>query len=170
MNLDIISINIWQILISLCNLAILFLILKKFLYKPVKNVLAQRQAAIDDCYSSAAEAEKDAFAAKEEYRHRLENARQEADGIIDSAKAVASKRGDEIVAQAQNEADSIVRQAQNDAVLERKKAEEDIRRQIVDVSSAIAEKMLEREINEDDHKELIDSFIDSIGDGDGSDK
>ena len=41
-SLDIISINIWQILISLCNLVLLFLILKKFLYKPVHNVLAQR--------------------------------------------------------------------------------------------------------------------------------
>ena len=55
--------------------------------------------------------------------------------------------------------------AENEAALERKKAIDGIKREIVDVSGAIAEKMLEREINSDDHRALIDSFIENIGDG-----
>ena len=51
-NLEVISVNIWHILISLCNLLILFLILKKFLYAPVKKVMAQRRASIDESYST----------------------------------------------------------------------------------------------------------------------
>ena len=52
-SLDVISVNIWQILISLCNLVILFLILKKFLFKPVQKVTQTRRAELDDIYSEA---------------------------------------------------------------------------------------------------------------------
>ena len=61
---DIISVNVWQILISLCNLAILFLILKKFLYQPVKKALARRQADLDAQYAKADEAHEALDAAK----------------------------------------------------------------------------------------------------------
>ena len=72
--LDVISVNIWQILIPLANLLIMFLILKKFLFKPVQNVLAQRQAQVDRIY---ADAEQDRTAAgdmKQEYETRLASA------------------------------------------------------------------------------------------------
>ena len=59
-SLDIISVNLWQILISLANLTILFLLLKKFLYKPVTKMLEQRQAEIDSSYNDAENAKKDA--------------------------------------------------------------------------------------------------------------
>ena len=52
-SLDIISVNLWQILISLANLTILFLLLKKFLYKPVTKMLVARRAEIDSQYSDA---------------------------------------------------------------------------------------------------------------------
>ena len=52
-SLEVISVNLWQILISLVNLFLLFLILKRFLYKPVKSVLEQRQKELDDQYEAA---------------------------------------------------------------------------------------------------------------------
>ena len=64
---DVISFNIWQIIISLLNLLILFLILKKFLFKPVKNVLAQRQQILDEHFANAENAEKAANTAKQSY-------------------------------------------------------------------------------------------------------
>ena len=51
--------------------------------------------------------------------------------------------------------------------LEKKKAEQEIKGEIVSVSTLLAEKLLEREISEDDHKAMIDSFIEEIGGGDG---
>ena len=56
--LDIISVNIWQILISLCNLLIIFLVVKKFLFGPIQSVMEKRQAEIDEHYKTAEEAEK----------------------------------------------------------------------------------------------------------------
>ena len=77
---------------------------------------------------------------------------------------VGLMRGDKIVEEARATASGIIRQAEEDAQLERKRVNETIKEQIVDVSTALAEKMLEREINADDHKALIDDFISKIGD------
>ena len=164
--LDIISVNLWQILISLANLLILFLIIKKFLYKPVQKMLAERQAQIDGQYSAAAEAEASALKKKGDYEEKLSGARSEADDIVRAATERAAAREAELISEAKLKADGIVRRAEEDAYLSRKKAEDDIRKEIVEVSTLLSEKMLGREISADDHKDLIDSFIEGIGNGD----
>lgn len=169
-SLDIISVNLWQILISLANLTILFLLLKKFLYKPVTKMLKQREAEIDSRYADAETAKNSAEAKDAELTSRLANARLEAEGIVKEAADAAKVRGDKIVEDAKATADGIVRQAEIDAALELKRAEESIKTQIIDVSTALTEKMLSREINAEDHKALIDNFIDKIGEDYDSDR
>ncbi|MBE6667070.1 MAG: F0F1 ATP synthase subunit B [Ruminococcaceae bacterium] len=161
--LDVISVNIWQILISLLNLVLLFFILKKFLFKPVKNILAKRQSEIDSKYDVADQAINEAEQSRVEYEEKLSGAKAEADAILQTATDTAKLRGDKIVADAQLKADGIIRRAETEAELERKKAIDGIKQEIVSVSGAIAEKMIEREINTDDHRALIDSFIEEIG-------
>ena len=161
-NLEVISVNIWQILISLANLLLLFLILKKFLYKPVKKVLNARQAAIDGENRAAAEAKEAALADKAKWENRLATAETEADAILQQAKERAENRSAGIIADAKEEAAGILQRAKNDAALERKKAEAGIRHELVGVSTELAGKLLEREVKEDDHRNLIDSFIRDI--------
>lgn len=162
--LDVISINLWQMLVSLANLVLLFLAVKHFLYKPVKKMLEARQNTIDGQYSDAQKAKEQAISTKEMYEEKLSGAKAEADGIIQSAVSTAKARENEIVAKAKDEATIIVNQAKENAELEVKKAEDSIKQEIVSVSTLLTEKMLEREINSDDHKQIIDSFIESIGD------
>ena len=162
-NLDIISVNLWQILISLCNLLILFLLLKKFLYKPVRKVLAQRQAAVDEQYAAAEEAKTAAEADKAAWEAQMESAKATAAEMLASATASADRRGEQIVADAREKADRILRQAETDAALEREKATAGIKQEIVDVSALLAGKMIGREVNAADHRALIDSFIENIG-------
>ena len=161
--LDVISVNIWQIFISLCNLLILFLILKKFLYKPVKRVLAERQHSIDSKYSEADNAVKAAKENRIAWEAKMQSAEAEADRIISDASASAERKSERIIADAREKAGVIVNEAETQAELELKKAHEEIKREIVDVSAVIAEKMLEREIKEDDHRVMIDSVISEIG-------
>lgn len=161
--LDIISVNLWQILISLCNLVILFLILKRFLFKPIKEILARRQSEINSHYKTAEEAEKSALATKVEFDEKMKNAKSQADDIIEKAALLADRRGEKIVVEAREKADVIIRQAQTEAELEIKKATSGIKREIVDVSTYLSEKILEREIKTEDHRNLIDSFISKIG-------
>lgn len=169
-SLEIISVNIWQIIISLCNLLILFLILKRFLYKPVNKVLRERREEIADSYAAADAAEKHALESKEEWEKRLHNAEAEANEIMKNASAAADRKQDRIINEAKNKATLIIHQAESEAKLQKKKAEAEMKSEIVDVSSAIAEKMIGREISTDDHRKLIDSFIQEIGENDDRDE
>lgn len=163
-SLEVISINVWDVLISLANLAILFFLIKKFLYKPVKKVIAARQAAIAKEYAEAEAARTSAETARDEYAQKLSGAQDEVDAMLEQAAVNATRRGERIVADAQGKADGIIRQAQTEAEMEKKKAQATIRREITDVSAALAEKLLGREMSQDDHKVMIDSFLDGIGD------
>ena len=169
-SLDIISINIWHIVIALCNLLILYLMLKKFLYKPVKKVLADRQAAIDSRYKEADEAKSDALASKAQWEERMAAADEEAAGIVSSAVESANRQSSAILSETKERADRMISRAQAEADAERRKAEDDIRERIADVSTAVAGKLLEREISAADHSDLIDSFISEIGDDDEGDE
>ncbi len=162
-SLEIVSVNIWQILISLANLTILYLLLKKFLYKPVKAVIEGRKAAIAKDYADAEEARNSANAAREEYAAKLATAHTTADEIIHDATVVANRRGEKIVAEAHQKAEEIVRQGELEASMEKKKAMESIRRDITDVSAAMTEKLLKREMNEADHRSMIDEFLKGVG-------
>lgn len=163
-SLDIISVNLWQMLVSLANLVLLFLLVKKFLYQPVKKMLASRQAAIDSDYEAAKTAREQAEQAEQAYTEQLKGAKQQADQVIKNAVELADSRSAEILAQAKTQAEGIVRRAENEALLERRKAEDGIKQEIVEVSSLLTEKLLEREITADDHRRFVDSFIESIGD------
>lgn len=164
-SLEVISVNIWNILISLANLAILYGLLKKFLYKPVKATMEARKGAIDAQYRAAEEAERTAQADRAAYAQKLAGAQAEAEDVIHQATVSAGRHGDRIVADARDKADAIVRQAQAEAEMEKRKAQATIRQEITDVSAALTEKLIGRELNQEDHRELIDSFLQEIGDG-----
>ena len=140
------------------------------MYKPVSKVLEQRRNEIDKQYDDAANAKQSAEAKDAELTERLANAKSEAEDIVKEAADIAKNRGDKIIEEARATADGIIRQAEVDAELERKRTSESIKTQIIDVSTALAEKMLEREINADDHNALIDDFIDKIGEDNDSDR
>lgn len=161
--LDVISVNLWQMLASLANLVILFLIVKKFLYKPVKKMMNERRSAIDRDFSEANEAKQSALSDKAFYEEKLKSADSEAEEILNNAVDVAKAREKEIIDDANEKARGIIKRAEADAILEKQKAREEIKKEIVEVSTLISEKMLEREISADDHEKLIDSFIDNIG-------
>ena len=163
-SLEVISVNLWDILISLLNLLILFLLFKKFLFKPVNNMLAKRQSEIDARYDEADLAKKAAEEDKALWDEKISAVKAESDEIIKKAQDSAKRQGETIVTKAKEQADSIVRQAETQAQLEMKRAEESIKEEIVEVSATLANKLIQREINVDDHRDLIDSFIEKIGD------
>lgn len=161
--LDIISVNIWQIVISLCNLTLLFLMLKKFLFKPVKKMIADREALAQKELDAAREEMRLAQEERIKWTNRMSEAEAEAGDIIKRATVKADKQSKMIIKTAKERADSIVEQAKFEADLEYKNSASEMKHEIIDLSSLLAGKMLRREINEEDHRELIDDFIDQIG-------
>ena len=160
--LDVISVNIWAILASLANLLILTWIIKRFLFKPVKKMMEGRREAIDKEYAWAKAAREQAEEAKMNYEASMAAAQQTADQLIADASRTAEFRSNEIIAEARERATEIRRQAEADAVLERRKAEDEMKHEIVNVSTQLTGKLLQREITEEDHRALIDSFLSDL--------
>lgn len=158
-SLEVISINFGQILISLLNLLLLFLILKRFLYAPVKSVVKDRQEMLKRQFDEAENAVSKAKINEEYWNGKIKNAQQEANSIIKNAMDNANQNSEEIISDAKKKARDIVTQAEINAKIERKKAENSIKKEIADASTILAEKIISREINEDEQKNLIDNFI-----------
>ena len=163
-SLDIISVNIWQILLSLANLLIMFLILKRFLFKPVQKVFDTRKEEVDTMYAQANESRSQAEDMKHEYETRLAAAREEADGLVRSAVQTAQKRSDAIVAEASSQASHLKQKASEEIAQERRQMLQDVRGEISDIAVSIASKVVEREINAQDHQDFVDDFIRNVGD------
>ncbi len=160
--LDVISVNIWAILASLANLLLLSWIIKRFLFKPVKKMVDARRQTIDDYYAQAQAARDEAEENRRNYEEAMAAAKMTGDQIIADANRTAEFRSNEILAEARERANEIRRQAETDAILERKKAEDEMKHEIANVSAQLTGKLLQREINEEDHRSLIDSFLNDL--------
>lgn len=163
--LDIISVNIWNILISLLNLLILFLILKKFLFKPVRKALADRQEQVDSMYGEADKSRTEANAMKRQYEEKMAAARDEADGLVRTATRNAQQRSDAMLAETTGHLSYMKQKAEEDIAQEKKQMLRDVQGEISQMAVEIASKIVGREINAEDHKQLVDDFIRNVGDG-----
>ena len=158
-----ITLDGWTFLAQICNLMIQLLIFKKFLLNPVKNVIAERKAKADSQIADATKLRTEAEAMKAEYEQNLQNARTEANQIVAAAQKTASARSEEIVGEARAQAAALKQKAEADIAQERKKAVNEVKDEIGGIAMEIASKVVEREIKEADHKDLIDEFIKNVG-------
>lgn len=162
---EFLNINFFTALFTLCNFIALFLVLKKFLFKPVMKLIADRQKEIDDMYADADKAKQAAQALEAEYAQKLSNATQTSQRMMKDALQRGQAREEEIVRQANAEADAIRMKAVSDIAQEKKKALNDAKNEISGMAVAIAEKVVGRELNVQDQDRLVDEFIDALGDG-----
>ncbi len=160
--LDLISINPYHMLITVINLLIMFLLIKKFLFKPVTRILDERKAQVDRIYDEASRAQEAADKNKAEYTEKLSTAQTQAEEIIKKATVKAETKSDEIISEASAKAGQMLKKAEADIAQEKKKALNEIKNEISDISVSVAEKVIEREIKEEDHKNLIDGFIEKL--------
>ena len=158
-----ITLDGWTFLAQICNLMIQLLIFKKFLLNPVKKVIAERKAKADSQIADAAKLRTEAEAMKAEYEQNLQNARAEANQIVARAQKTATARSEEIVGEARAQAAALKQKAEADIAQERKKAVNEAKDEIGGMAMEIASKVVEREIKEADHKDLIDEFIKNVG-------
>ena len=158
-----ITLDGWTFLAQICNLMIQLVIFKKFLLKPIKQVIADRKAKADSEIADAQKLRTEAEAMKAEYEQNLQNARTEANQIVATAQKTATARSEEIVGEARAQAAALKQKAEADIAQERKKAVNEVKDEIGGIAMEIASKVGEREISEKDHKDLIDEFIKNVG-------
>lgn len=160
---ELVSIVPWTFIAQILNLFIQMYLIKRFLFKPINEVLEKRRAQADQEIREAREAKEEADGLKVQYEEGLANARTEAAQIVQSAQKEAQLKADETVRQAQQQAAGIRRKAEADIAQEKKKAINEVKNEIGGIAMDIAGKVVEKEINEADHKNLIDEFIRNVG-------
>ena len=158
-----VGVNLWTMLFAWCNLLIMYLFLKKFLFGPVKRMIDSRQKEVDDIYSDAEKSKTDAEQMKREYEEKIASANEESDEILRNAVRKAQLREEEILKEAQNQAARTLERAEEQIELEKKKAINDVKDQVSEIAIGIASAVIERDIKADEHKDMIDSFIDNMG-------
>ena len=153
----------WEIVVNICNTLITFLIIKKFLFGPVRKMLAAREEEVKSMYSAAENAQNEAESLRSEYTERLAKAKEEAAEIIGSATRRATVRSEEILKESSQQAAAMMKKAENTIEQERKKAMNELKDEVAGLSVMIASKVVERDIKEADHERFIEEFIDKVG-------
>ena len=160
-----IGVNFWTALAVLINTLLIYFVGKRYLFEPVKKMIDSRQKEIDDMYAQADGAREQAAALQKEYEEKLSSAAAASEQIVKDAVARGQSREEEILRQANAEASAILAKASADIAQEKKKALNDAKNEISGIAMAIAEKVVGRELSQADQKDLIDGFIDGLGDG-----
>ena len=158
-----ISIAPWTVIFQILNLLLLMVLFKKYLFKPVTEILEKRQAEIEGHYQEAQQAETDAKVMKADYESKMAGARQEADRVIKTATESANAMSASIVEDARTQADQLKRRAQTEIDLERRRAFDEVKGELSGIALDIASQVIEREVNEKDHETFIDEFIKNVG-------
>ena len=135
---DLVTIDPWTLIAQLLNLFIQVMLIKKFLFKPVKEVLAKRKAAADAEIADATKAKEEAESLKSEYEENMKQARDKANDILNTAQKSATQQSEEIIREANAQAVSIKSKAERDIEQERRKAVNEIKDEIGDMAMEIA--------------------------------
>ena len=161
---SLVTVNPVTLIAQICNLFIQLLIVKIFFLDKIKAILDQRREAADKQFNEAESAISEALAIKKTYEQNMLEAKAKADDLLLTAQRTANSRSEEIISQAQQQAAQIKSKAAADIELEKKKAINEAKNEISDLAMAIAGKVVARELNAGDQADMIDRFIDELGD------
>ena len=160
---DLVTLVPWTFVATICNLFLQIYLIKRFLFKPVNEMLEKRRSMADAQIQDAIKAKDEAQAMKAEYEQNMADAKNKANEILTSAQKTASVQSEEMLKEAAAQAAAIKAKAEKDIAQENRKAVNEIKDEIGGMAMDIAGKVIEREISEEDHKKLIDEFIANVG-------
>ena len=160
---DLVTLVPWTFVATICNLFLQIYLIKRFLFKPVNEMLEKRRSMADAQIQDAIRAKDEAQAMKAEYEQNMADEKNKANEILTSAQKTASVQSEEMLKEAAAQAAAIKAKAEKDIAQEKRKAVNEIKDEIGGMAMDIAGKVIEREISEEDHKKLIDEFIANVG-------
>ncbi len=143
----------------------LFLVASHFLFNPVRDLMQNRQNRIKNELDSAAADMASAQALKEEYEAKLRDVDKEAEAILAEARKKALANENKIVSQAKEEAARIIERAGVEAELEKNKAADEVKREMVVLASLMAGKVVNAAIDTTVQESLIEETLKEIGEG-----
>ena len=154
-----IGINPWTLLFAWINLIILYLFLKKLLFKPVKNMIDSRQKEIDDLFAEAEAKRAEAEADRAAYEEKLRHAEEESEALLRSAQRRAQLKEEAILREAEETARRTLKRADEQVELEKRRAINEVKDEVSGMAVEIAASIIGRDVKPQEHADMIDDFL-----------
>ena len=153
------GINLPGLLAQLIGFAILLALMRMVAYKPIMRMMDERSARIRESLEAAEKMKDQATQADAAVQKRLEEARQEGQGLIGQSQQIASRIQEEARQQARTEGDALLARARNEIALERDEAIAQIRHEFADLTITAAEKVIGQSLDRKAHERLIEEVL-----------
>ena len=147
------------------SMLVMFTLLSYFLFNPVRDMLEKRKQRVADDQETAKREKEDAIAFKEEYDQKLKEVDKEAEAILSAARKRAMQNEAKIVAEAKEEAARIIARANAEIELEKKRALDDMKQEMITIAAMMAEKVVAASIDTNVQESLIDETLKEMGEG-----
>lgn len=161
--LEALGVNFKMVLIQAVGFLFLLLLLKKFLFGRIKDMLKARADEIKDTYKKSDDAKSEAERLKGEYQRKVIQAEEEAEGKIQAAVVKANEISDEIVKEAHQTAANDRAKAQQGIEVERKKALAEVRNQVIDLTILSSTRLIQQTMQRKTAEKLVDDVIKEVG-------
>lgn len=159
----------WNLLYTLINLVVFYFLMRKFLIKPITNIMEERKKLIEDGLSQARQNQDEALKLKEQYEAALVGARSESGEIVARAKQTAQAEYDRVMLDARKDAGLMLEDARKTIQLDKEKAMHDLKSQVAGLAMAAARSVTgEKDYSREDI-ELYDKFLGKVGDSHDTD-
>lgn len=155
---------LFEIVLSMIAVFVLFLLLSFILFNPVRDMLKKRQEMVQETKDTANREKADALQLKAEYDEKIKNAEAEVEEILTQARKRALKNEKAIVDEAKEEAARIIANANVQVELEKKKAMDDLKQEVVAIAAMMAGKMVTVSMDEETKNRLIEDTLKEMGD------
>jgi F-type H+-transporting ATPase subunit b len=144
---------------TLLAFGITLYLLNKLAFPRIAAALDRRRVAIQESIDAAQRAKQEADELLEEYRARLREAREQADDIVARSRKAAENVADEMKVQAAQQREALLANARRDIEHETRRALEELRKEVADLTVMATEKITRKSLNEEDHRRLIEDAL-----------
>ncbi len=148
---------------TLVSFFILLILLKKVAFPPILKGMKKREETIKQQLDEAQKTKKEAETLLDDYKRQLADARSEAQKIINEGKGLGESIRKEVIQKAQEESNQIVKRAQEEIELQKQKALMELQEKIADLSVMAASKVINKSLNLEDHRRLVEDYISKVG-------
>ena len=154
--------NVGLMIWTLLAFGATYWILRKYAFPRIAEALDKRRLAIEDSIDSAERAKREADQLLEEYRARLKEAREQADDIVARSRKAADAHQDEVKADAKRYRDELMETTRRDIEQETRRALDEIRKEVADLTVIATEKVTRKSLDDDDHRRLIEEALSEV--------
>ncbi|RGH38704.1 MULTISPECIES: F0F1 ATP synthase subunit B [Clostridia] len=157
-----------SLIYTIINLVIFYLLLKKFLFKPVMGIMEKREKMIADGLQNATDTQNEAKQLKADYEKALSGAKEQSSQIVDKAHAEAKKEYNRILSEANEKAGIMLENAKKTIEVERQQTMNTLQSEIAGLAMQAAKKIVDEKTENQGNKGIYDQFLEGVGEAHGN--